>query len=144
MHPMDHLLGVEDWRVTGPGPGGRVLAKIPAPTSATAAIAQIPAASVETAVTAELSSGPLSIPASESNLQRAKNLGRPTVGESSAPRVITIPAPKPLPRPIKNAPIISHAPEVVNGMTAQPMVSPVRQETATTRRPLRSMIDPAG
>src|SRR5699024_471107 len=131
-------------RVTGPGPPGRVLVKIPAPTSATAEIAQIPAASVDTAVTAEMSNGPLSIPASDSSLHSAKNFGRPTVGEYSAPKVMTMPAPKPFPKPIRKAPTISHTLVVVNGMTAQPMASPVRHATATTLRPLRSIIDPAG
>src|SRR5699024_1573115 len=66
---------------TGPVPGGRVRAKIPAPTRPRAASAQMPNANVEVAVTADSSSGPVSMPVSDSNRHNARNFGRPTAGE---------------------------------------------------------------
>src|SRR5699024_7054362 len=48
-----------------------------------------------------------------------------------------MPAPKPLPSPIKKAATNNQTLDVVKGTTATPIVSPVRHDTATTRRCVR-------
>jgi len=97
-----------------------------------------------TASTALIASGPPPWPRSEISRHTARNRGRPTGGDASAPSVMSSPADRPLPRPMSMATAMSVARSVVSGSSAYDRPRMTIDGTATARLPYRSMALPAG
>ena len=94
--------------------------------------------------TALTMSGPTALPESANRRQPARNCERPQVGETSAPRVMTIPDETPLPTPSRAATSAMVAAWWVSGRTRRPALIVAMAGSVTQRRPRRSMMRPPG
>ncbi len=101
-------------------------------------------ASGATTVMALTSSGPPEMPQSTNSRQPPRNCGRASAGAASAPSVITMPEPRPLPRAMSSATTVRVGIDAVSGSAAMPRPSTTTVGTATHARPKRSITAPAG
>jgi hypothetical protein len=98
-------------------------------------LTMMPQASPAAAVTTERMTGPTPEPASASSRQMPRKVGRPIAGEVSAARVMTMPEPMPLPKPMIIAVNARVRASWVRGMRTKEMPMMITQGTATQRRP---------
>ena len=89
-------------------------------------------------------SGPIVEPVSLSWRHRPRNGARPTSGEKSAPSVITMPEPMPLPNPSAQLAASTAAKVWANGSATRAAAMMSIDGTATAARPRTSMTLPAG
>lgn len=91
-----------------------------------------------------MSSGPAARPKSANRRHPPRNCGLASAGAASAPRVITMPEPIPLPRAMTSATAVSAGMEPVRGSAIIPRPRMTTVGTAIQARPNRSMTAPAG
>src|SRR5690606_36948740 len=123
---------------------GKNRQKIAADTKPNVPTATIPAPSEISAVMADKKNGPELVPVSEIKRHRPKNWVRPSSGAASAPSVITMPEPKPLPSPISMHTSTNGTRVVQRGIAANDSPNSNVQGRATQRRPYSSITFPAG
>src|SRR5215216_5926067 len=87
-------------------------------------------ASVATADMALMMSGPPALPRSLHSRQPPRNWARPRLGDASAPRVITMPAERPLPKPIRAATAAMAAGVAVSGNSKMPAPRMIKEGAA--------------